>query len=55
MTSTTVIQPSYARLSDASKVGLYRQHAEATAASELLTENRPLGCLEDPKIATKKC
>ena len=54
MTSTTAIQPSHVRISDASKVRLHCQHAEATAASELLTENKLIVCLEDPRITTKK-
>ena len=55
MTSITTIQPSHARISDASKVGLHCQHGGATAASGFLTGNRPIGCLEDPRIAMKKC
>ena len=54
-TSTSAIQPSHARISDAIEVRLYCQYAETAAASGLLTENRLIKCLEDSKIATKKC
>ena len=57
MTSTTAIQPSHARINDASEVGLHRQHEKRKRQrhQDYLLSNGPMGCLENARIATKKC